>query len=90
MATIQQLKDYLADEEHRDLKEAFEEALADARTYNVPEFDPIETVDDLLDFFKMYLKWVPSEEAGGGAVYLRICVFYFVLDRPRAADPNRS
>jgi phosphatidylserine decarboxylase len=78
MATIQQLKDHLA--ANNDIAYAFSQGLKKARTYRIPQLDPIKTVGDLINYFEEFLTWIPSEDAAGKEVYNRICLFYFVLD----------
>src|ERR1700733_1818911 len=78
MATIQQLKDHL--KANNDIAYAFSQGLETARTYNIPQLDPIKTVDDLIQYYQDFLTWIPSEDAAGREVYNRICLFYFVLD----------
>ena len=92
MASIQKLRDYL--DADKSIKEAFEKSLDNAHTYDIPEVDAIETVDDLIKFYEELLTWIPSEDAPGDAVYNKLCLFYFVLDLPPLAkyqtpiDPN--
>jgi len=78
MATIQQLKDYLS--RYTEVAYAFSEGLKTAQTYHIPELEPIQTVDDLIAYFEDFLTWIPQENAAGDQVYIRICLFYFVLD----------
>ena len=78
MATVQQLRDHLA--RNSEVAYAFSQGLITARSYNIPELDPIETVDDLINFYEEFLTWIPSENAAGNLVYIRICLFYFVLE----------
>ena len=78
MATIQQLKDHL--KANNNIAYAFSQGLETARTYSIPQLDPIKTVDDLIKYYQDFLTWIPSEDPAGREVYNCICLFYFVLD----------
>ncbi|KAH9855378.1 phosphatidylserine decarboxylase-domain-containing protein [Lenzites betulinus] len=77
---VQELRDYLY--RNPEFKADFQESLNKALGYGIPEFakEGIKTLSDYLDFYEGLLKWVPTENVDGTAVYYRLCMFYFVLD----------
>ncbi|KAI0366865.1 hypothetical protein BV20DRAFT_625883 [Pilatotrama ljubarskyi] len=77
---VDQLRDKLAKEP--DFKADFEEALEKAKASGLPEFKEwgIDTLDDYLNYYESFLRWVPSENADGTSVLYHICMFYYVLD----------
>ncbi|KAH9855379.1 phosphatidylserine decarboxylase-domain-containing protein [Lenzites betulinus] len=93
---VQELRAYLDREQNHQFKEDFQDSLNTALGYNLPEFDGIKTLSDYLDFYEGLLKWVPTENFDGTAVYIRLCMFYFVLDllpvskRQSPIDPSTA
>ncbi|HEU0015156.1 MAG TPA: phosphatidylserine decarboxylase [Longimicrobium sp.] len=69
----------------------FEQAIAHAQTYNIPELDDIRSLDDYLKYIDSLLYWVPMENRQGREVYDHICKFYFILDqKPVRQLQNRT
>lgn len=79
---VQVLRDYL--DANPDFKDDFETALALALTYKIKQFAEfnIKTLDDYLNHYESYVKWIPRENNDGTNVYYHLCIFHFVLDLP--------
>ncbi|KAI9056970.1 hypothetical protein FKP32DRAFT_1381583 [Trametes sanguinea] len=79
---VQKLRDYLND--HPDFRRDFRESFEAVRAEDVAEFEEygIRTFDDYLDYIDDFLDWVPSENRDGTVVYSRMCIFYYVLNKP--------
>ncbi len=68
-------------EEHN-WKDDFNQAIAHAHKWNIPELGDINNLEDYLGWINNLLRWVPSENEAGDAVYNHLCKFYFILDQP--------
>ncbi|KAK7678019.1 hypothetical protein QCA50_018959 [Cerrena zonata] len=79
---VQILRDYLDD--NPEFRKDFESAFRLALTYNIKQFDDfaIRTLDDYLNHYESYVKWIPIENNDGNKVYYHLCLFHFVLDLP--------
>ncbi|KAH9897859.1 phosphatidylserine decarboxylase-domain-containing protein [Cubamyces lactineus] len=79
---VQQLIDYL--DTHPDFAKDFRESFESAHRDNVAEFEEynIHSFEDYLDYLDSFLNWVPCENKNGTAIYDRMCIFYYVLDKP--------
>ena len=64
----------------------FEEAIQNARSYNVPRIQQIKNLDDYLTYLNDLLVWIPSETEPGREIYYRICEFYYILDQQPVKD----
>jgi phosphatidylserine decarboxylase len=60
----------------------FNEAVAKAKTYNIPQLRDIQSLDDFLRFLNDLLYWVPRENYEGKEVYNNLCKSYFIFDQP--------
>jgi phosphatidylserine decarboxylase len=60
----------------------FNQAIENARKWNIPEMADIKSLQDYLDWINGLLYWVPTENKPGREVYNHLCKFYFVLDQP--------
>ncbi|KAI0642013.1 phosphatidylserine decarboxylase-domain-containing protein [Trametes meyenii] len=78
---LQSLRDHLTT--HPQVRADFETAFTEAKESGVTLFEDwdIDTLDDYLNYYERFLKWVPTEQQDGRAVYNHICFFYFVLDK---------
>jgi phosphatidylserine decarboxylase len=63
----------------------FDQAVANARKYNIPEFADIKNLDDYLNYLNDLLRWVPSENRQGREIYNHLCKSYFIFDQPPVA-----
>ena len=61
--------------------DAFNYAVKQARSYNVPMEDITDT-KSYCDYMNKLLSWVPTEQKDGRTIYHKICVSYFILDQP--------
>ncbi|KAI0366859.1 hypothetical protein BV20DRAFT_625640 [Pilatotrama ljubarskyi] len=77
---VDKLRDQLA--QSPDFRADFETAFQKALSSGVPQFAEwgIATLDDYINYYESFLKWVPTEDADGTVVLYHICMFYFVLD----------
>ncbi|KAI0356051.1 hypothetical protein OH77DRAFT_1401773 [Trametes cingulata] len=68
--------------QYPDFKADFEEAFQKAKGKGIKEFEEwgLKTLDDYLNYYESFLKWVPTENKDGTFVLYHICMFYFVLD----------
>lgn len=60
----------------------FNEAIARAQTYKIPQLADIKSLDDYLKWINDLLYWVPTENRPGREVYNHLCKFHFILDQP--------
>lgn len=76
---VQRLRNYLNDQRFVEIE--FERAFKKAKASGTPLFKNwgIDTVEDFLNYYEKYVKWVPTEEKDGRFIYNHICLFYFVL-----------
>lgn len=79
---VQQLIDYL--DTHPDFAKDFRESFESAHRDNIAEFEEynIHSFEDYLSYLDSFLRWVPCENKNGTAIYDRMCIFYYVLDKP--------
>ncbi|KAI0356055.1 hypothetical protein OH77DRAFT_1520612 [Trametes cingulata] len=77
---VDKLRDQLA--QSPDFQADFEQAFEKAKASGIPQFQEwgISTLDDYINYYESFLKWVPTENADGTVVLYHICMFYFVLD----------
>ncbi|KAI0778728.1 hypothetical protein BD413DRAFT_465915 [Trametes elegans] len=59
---------------------SFKSALAD----NLVEFEEynIHSFEDYLRYLESFFKWVPCENKDANAIYDRVCLFYYVFNKP--------
>lgn len=67
-------------------EDAFNEAIAHAREWNIPQLEGIDNLKDYLAWIDGLLRWVPTENFEGREIYNQLCKFYFILDQ----DPVRD
>ncbi|OJT06809.1 Phosphatidylserine decarboxylase proenzyme 3 [Trametes pubescens] len=76
---VRKLRNYLNDQCFVEIE--FERAFKMAKASGTPLFKNwgIDTVEDFLNYYEKFVKWVPTEEKDGRYVYNHLCLFYFVL-----------
>ncbi|OSD06227.1 hypothetical protein PYCCODRAFT_1093411 [Trametes coccinea BRFM310] len=79
---VQKLKDYLDD--YPDFGNDFRKSFEAARAENIAEFEDhnIRTLEDYLDDIDNFLDWVPCENQDGTVLNTRMCLFYYLLNKP--------
>ena len=60
----------------------FNQAIANARKWNIPELADIKNLQDYLVWINDLLYWIPSEDVPGKEIYNHLCKFYFIIDQP--------
>ncbi|KAL4975534.1 phosphatidylserine decarboxylase-domain-containing protein [Aspergillus desertorum] len=63
-------------------KQDFEAAINTAQSYNVPEMQGIQSLDDYLRFVNGLLRWIPTEAIRPKDLLFRTATMWFVLDQP--------
>jgi phosphatidylserine decarboxylase len=62
-------------------KDAFEVAIKQANSKNVPLLESVKNLDQYLNWINAFLYWVPTENSSGENVNDYLCAFYFIVDQ---------
>jgi phosphatidylserine decarboxylase len=68
-----------------DWSQNFAQAIHDAKKANIPDLDPINSLEDYLNDINNFLFWKPIENKTGNLVYNKLCAFYWILEQPSLA-----
>src|ERR1035438_2879628 len=60
---------------------AFQRAIKNAQSHDVPSIKSIQTLDDYLQSADDLVTWAPSQPKGRNDLYNRVAQFYFFLDQ---------